>query len=225
MKNGYFLLLIFPLLLSMNPPAPKRVLFFGDSITELGVRPGGYIDLIQQELSRLGRSTDYALLGAGIGGNKVYDLYLRLEEDVLAKKPDLVFVYVGINDVWHKTLLGTGTDKDKFEKFYRALIHRLQANSIQVVICTPTVIGEKSDGSNPQDMDLDAYSAVIRRLANEENCALVDLRTAFMDYLRQHNTSHKESGLLTYDRVHLSNQGNELVAQQFLERILSRSQP
>jgi hypothetical protein len=44
---------------------------------------------------------------------------------------------------------------------------RLQANSIQVVICTPTAIGEKSDGSNPLDSDLDAYSAVIRRLANE----------------------------------------------------------
>jgi len=44
---------------------------------------------------------------------------------------------------------------------------RLQANSIQVVICTPTAIGEKSDGSNPLDTDLDAYSAVIRRLPNE----------------------------------------------------------
>ena len=72
---------------------------------------------------------------------------------------------------------------------------RLQANSIQVVICTPTVIGEKSDGSNPLDTDLDAYSAVIRRLANEENCALVDLRTAFMDYLRLHKTGLLFSGL------------------------------
>ena len=127
--------------------------------------------------------------------------------------------------IWHKTLLGTGTDKDKFEKFYRALIHRLKANSIQVVICTPTVIGEKLDGSNPQDADLDAYSAVIRRLANEENCALVDLRSSFMDYLRLKNLSNKESGLLTYDRVHLTGLGNELVAQQFLEKFLMRSQP
>ena len=64
-----------------------------------------------------------------------------------------------------------------------------------MVICTPTVIGEKSDGSNPLDTDLDAYSAVIRRLANEENCALVDLQTAFMDYLRLHKTGLLFSGL------------------------------
>jgi len=214
MRKWQFLFFLLPLVLSMNVPKPKRILFFGDSITEL---------LIQKELVRQGRSGDYELLGAGIGGNKIYDLYLRMDEDVLVKKPDVVFVYVGINDVWHKTLLGTGTDKDKFEKFYRALIRRLQANSIQVVICTPTVIGEKINGSNPQDTDLDAYSAVIRRLANEEKCTLVDLRAAFMDYLKLQNTTNKESGLLTYDRVHLTDQGNQLVAQQFLKSILSGS--
>lgn len=225
MQKGYLLLLAFPLLLSMNPAPPKRVVFFGDSITELGAKPGGYIDLLRKELFRQGRSADYELLGAGIGGNKVYDLYLRMEDDVLAKKPEVVFVYVGINDVWHKTLLGTGTDKDKFEKFYRALIRRLQANSIQVIICTPTVIGEKSDGSNPQDAELEAYSGVIRRLAKEENCTLVDLRAAFMEYLKLNNSANKESGLLTYDRVHLTDRGNELIAQQFLGKILSKSQP
>ena len=33
--------------------------------------------------------------------NKIYDLYLRHEEDVIAKKPNIVIIYVGINDVWH----------------------------------------------------------------------------------------------------------------------------
>jgi lysophospholipase L1-like esterase len=146
-------------------------------------------------------------------------------DDVLAKKPDVIFVYVGINDVWHKTLLGTGTDKDKFEKFYRALIHRLQAKSIQVVICTTILIGEKSDGSNLQDAELDAYSDVIRQLAKEEICELVNLRAAFMNYLNFNNLANKESGLLIYDRVYLTDQGNQMVASQFLGRILSKTRP
>lgn len=225
MRKEYLLFLLVPLFLSLNIPKPKRVIFFGDSITEMGARPGGYIDLIRKELVLQGRSDEFELLGAGIGGNKVYDLYLRMEEDVLAKKPEVVFIYVGINDVWHKTLLGTGTDKDKFEKFYRALIRRLQVNYIQVVICTPTVIGEKFDGSNPQDPDLDAYSAILRRLAKVENCQLVDLRSIFMDYLKKGNSDNKDSGLLTYDRVHLTDQGNQLVAEEFLKKILSVSRP
>jgi lysophospholipase L1-like esterase len=56
----------------------------------------------------------------------VYDLYLRLEEDVLKKRPDVVVIWIGVNDVWHKTILGTGTDADKFEKFYTAIINKLK---------------------------------------------------------------------------------------------------
>src|SRR6478609_8752588 len=73
----------------------KKIIFFGDSITQQGARGNGYINLLKKTVD----STKYELVGAGIGGNKVYDLYLRLEDDVLNKKPDLVFIYVGINDV------------------------------------------------------------------------------------------------------------------------------
>lgn len=101
---------------------PKKVIFFGDSITQMGVQGNGYINLLKKNLD----PTKYELIGAGIGGNKVYDLYLRMEEDVLNKKPDLVVIYVGINDVWHKLGARTGTDYDKYLKFYQALITKIR---------------------------------------------------------------------------------------------------
>ncbi|WP_315822065.1 hypothetical protein [Paraflavitalea speifideaquila] len=55
-------------------------------------------DLYKQK----GVQDKYELIGAGIGGNKAYDLYLRMEEDVLAKDPNTVVIWVGVNDVWHK---------------------------------------------------------------------------------------------------------------------------
>ena len=125
----------------------KKVIFFGDSITQAGVQPGGYISVMRDMLAKQG-ITGYDLVGAGIGGNKVYDLYLRMPEDVIAQSPDIVVIWVGVNDVWHKSSYGTGTDADKFEKFYRALIKQLQANNIKVVLVTPAVIGEKNDYSN-----------------------------------------------------------------------------
>ncbi|HRO70803.1 MAG TPA: GDSL-type esterase/lipase family protein, partial [Chitinophagaceae bacterium] len=127
--------------IAMTPVQKTRIVFFGDSITQAGVERGGYIDLIRQEVQQRSAGDKYELIGAGIGGNKVYDLYLRLDDDVLARKPDLVVIYVGINDVWHKTS-GTGTDLDKYEKFYVAIIKKLQAGNIKVAVCTPTVIGE-----------------------------------------------------------------------------------
>ena len=193
-------------------PIPKKVIFFGDSITQQGVGKKGYISLLKKNID----STQFQLFGAGISGNKVYDLYLRMEEDVLNKKPDLVFIYIGINDVWHKSLLQTGTDYDRYLKFYQAIITKIQTNGSKVVLCTPTVIGEKKNNANEVDADLNKYAAGVRELASKNNVPLCDLRKAFADYENANNTNDLEKGVLTTDRVHLNEIGNKLVADTML---------
>jgi lysophospholipase L1-like esterase len=199
------------LLSGMQIQKPLKVIFFGDSITNAGVKPGGYITLMQEKIKQDG-GPSYELIGAGIGGNKVYDLYLRFQEDVLDKKPDVVVIYIGVNDVWHKQSSQTGTDPDKFLAFYTAMIKKLQASGIQVIVCTPAVIGERTDFSNSLDGDLNRYSQMIRDLASKYGCRLVDLRKAFLEYNRVNNPDNKESGILTTDRVHLNPKGNQLLA-------------
>lgn len=206
-------------LVAMAPLKKTHVIFFGDSITQAAVNKGGYIDRIQRFVDSTGKSAEWQLTGAGISGNKVYDLYLRLEDDVLAKNPDIVFIYIGVNDVWHKATSGTGTDKDKFEKFYSALVKKMQARQIRVILCTPAAIGEKYDNTNQQDGDLNDYSNIIRRLAKSFNCELVDLRKIFMDYELANNKENKESGILTKDRVHLNDKGDALVAAEMMKAI------
>ncbi|MEN9385877.1 MAG: hypothetical protein RLZZ185_618 [Bacteroidota bacterium] len=198
---------------------PTRIVFFGDSITQAGVNKTGYITKMAEMLGSLGLASKYELIGAGIGGNKIYDLYLRHEDDVIAKKPNIVIIYVGINDVWHKTTSRTGTDADKFERFYNALIKRLQKSNIQVVICTPTVIGEKFDNTNENDGDLNAYANIIRKIATDNQCKLIDLRKAFMAYEQKNNIENKASGILTTDRVHLTEAGNQFLAETMWETI------
>jgi len=207
-------------LLAMRQDKPLRVIFFGDSITQAGVGPTGYITKMTEMLKATGQDSQYELMGAGIGGNKVYDLYLRLEDDVLSKKPDVVFIYVGINDVWHKASSGTGTDPDKYVKFYEALIKKMKAQNIRIIVCTPTVIGEKNDNSNAQDGDLNQYSKLIREIATRNNLELCDLRKYFEDYLVQNNPENKEKGVLTSDRVHLTEQGNKFLAERMMEALV-----
>jgi lysophospholipase L1-like esterase len=202
-----------------NLENPTRIVFFGDSITQAGVNKTGYITKMAELLGTLGLASKYELIGAGIGGNKIYDLYLRHEDDVIAKKPNIVIIYVGINDVWHKTTSRTGTDADKFERFYNALIKRLQKSNIQVVICTPTVIGEKFDNTNENDGDLNAYANIIRKIATDNQCKLIDLRKAFMAYEQKNNIENKASGILTTDRVHLTEAGNQFLAETMWETI------
>lgn len=191
---------------------PKKIIFFGDSITRNGVKPGGYIDLISRALD----SSKYELIGAGVGGNKIYDLYLRMEDDVLNKKPDLVVIYIGVNDVWHKLSSRTGTDQDKFVEFYQALINKIQMVGAKVVLCTPAVIGEKKNGTNEMDGDLDKYAAEIRQLAVKNNLPLCDLRKLFTGYDLQHNPEGLAKGILTTDGVHLNDLGNQTLANTLL---------
>lgn len=191
----------------------KRILFFGDSITQMGVQANGYITRLGVLAVDRKVSSKYDFAGAGIGGNKVYDLYLRMDDDVLAKNPNVVVIWIGVNDVWHKATSGTGTDADKFERFYNAIIKKLKAKNIQVYLCTPAVIGEKNDFTNQLDGDLNKYSAIIRNIAQQNNCGLIDLRKIFLDYLKDHNTENKDRGILTTDGVHLNDLGNNLVAE------------
>lgn len=206
--------LMLAVLSSFLPFQKKRVIFFGDSITEAGVKPGGYVVKVGELAAKDGVAEKYDFIGSGIGGNKVYDLYLRLEDDVLSKNPDVVLIYIGVNDVWHKRTYGTGTDANKFEKFYTALIKKIQAKGAKVILCTPAVIGERTDFSNELDGDLNLFSNMIRTLAQKNNLPLVDLRKAFLDYNKQFNKENQESGILTTDRVHLNDKGNQVVAEE-----------
>jgi lysophospholipase L1-like esterase len=203
-------------LLAMAFPAQKktRVIFFGDSITQAGVQQGGYITPIDSMCRKENKSGSYEFIGAGIGGNKVYDLFLRMEKDVSEKQPDVVVIYIGVNDVWHKTSSGTGTDADKFEKFYQAIIDKFSAEKIKMILCTPAVIGERTDHSNPQDGDMNHYSNIIRDIAKKNSLPVIDLRKSFHQYLAKNNPENKEKEILTYDRVHMNDKGNKLIAEE-----------
>jgi lysophospholipase L1-like esterase len=205
------------IILSFMPVKKTRVVFFGDSITEAAVKPHGFI-MIDDSLLNPNGASNYELIGAGVSGNKVYDLYLRLEDDVISKSPDIVVIYVGVNDVWHKKM-GTGTDADKFERFYLALIKKFKSANIKVIVCTPAAIGERFDNTNEQDGDMNHYSNIIRKIAADQHLTLVDLRSAFEEYEKLNNKNNVDRGLLTSDGVHLNDAGNMFVAKLMAEGI------
>jgi len=192
-----------------------RIVFFGDSITQAG----GYHKLIAKALKEKQPKLDVQVINAGISGNKVPNLQARIEKDVISKDPTIVFIYIGINDVWHSQR-GQGTPKDKFEAGLHDIVQRLKKAGATVVLATPTTIGEKPDGSNPLDPMLEEYAAVSRQVAKEEGVTLCDLRVAFIDYLKEHNKENKEKGILTNDGVHMLPAGDALIADQASQSIL-----
>jgi lysophospholipase L1-like esterase len=204
-----------------DPAGPMKqgeaIAFFGDSITQGGASPNGYVWLIEQAVAKRS-DIEARVIKAGISGNKVPDLQGRLDRDVLSKKPTIVFIYIGINDVWHSER-GHGTPKDKFEAGLRDLIEKIRAAGSMVVLATPSVIGEKTDGSNSLDALLDEYAAISRTVAADTKVPLCDLHAAFRKHLKENNPDNQEKGILTSDRVHLNAAGNKFVAERAAEAI------
>ncbi|MEC7772969.1 MAG: SGNH/GDSL hydrolase family protein [Bacteroidota bacterium] len=225
----YILLFILLFMTSCNQNV-KQVVFLGDSITQNAVINSenfkGYITLIQEEVDE-----NIKLIGRGISGDKVSDLLTRYKEDVLKLNPDIVFIYIGINDVWHKYDFGTGTDIDLYENGLRKIISDVKDQGAKVVLCTPTVIGENSgefrlgnqfkdvETMEKMDQDLDDFSDIIRKLSSEYNTELVDLRRVFKQYISENNPENKAKGILTTDGVHLNNEGSKLIAENMLNHI------
>ncbi len=206
----------------------KKVVFLGDSITQNAVINSdefkGFISLIGEEVDQ-----NTELIGKGISGDKVSDLLTRYRDDVIKLNPDIVFIYIGVNDVWHKYDYGTGTDIDLYENGLRQIISDLKENSVKVILCTPTVIGENKgdftlinqfkdiETMEIMNNDLDKYSDVIRKLSLEFDTELLDLRKIFMQYISENNPENKSKGILTTDGVHLNIKGSKIIANEMIK--------
>ncbi len=208
----------------------KKVIFLGDSITQNAVIDSedfkGFISLLEENVNQ-----NTELIGKGIGGDKVSDLLTRYRDDVIKLNPDIVFIYIGINDVWHKYDYGTGTDIDLYENGLRQIINDLKENGVEIILCTPTVIGENKgeftlvnqfkdiETMEIMNNDLDDYSDVIRKLSKEFDTKLLDLRKIFMQFISENNPENKSKGVLTTDGVHLNNLGSKLIADEMIRFI------
>jgi lysophospholipase L1-like esterase len=147
---------------------------------------------------------------ASTGGGTVQTLLSLLDKSVLPKKPTIVVIQIGCNDARTST-------KEKFESGLEELIDRLHKEKIQVIQCTCTSVGEKHDGTNPHDKNLEIFAQVARDVAARKKVPLNDLRKAFVEHWKKNNPDNKSSGILTYDGNHFNQAGMEFVAEHMLK--------
>lgn len=116
-----------------------RVVFLGDSITVLHT----WTRLV--ELSVRLRHPEWSLtfINAGIGGNTVEDALERLDVDVLAHQPTVVFVNFGMNDA----SFPDGSSGAAFEKNMTTLLDRLAKAKVRRVVWLDTTPYDTSVGA------------------------------------------------------------------------------
>ena len=215
-----------------------RISFFGDSITW----QNAYIRKIAKALagSANTKSLGVRLINRGVNGGGVLSIrdgspkaaYVSaanrngpqapFAEVIAADKANIAVVFIGVNDVWWRK-----TSPDDFDKALRDLVSAAAKAKTALVLATLTLKGELPDGRNGIDAKCDAYAEITRKVAAATGTTLVDLRKVCLAYLRNHNAqlrpdgtlSSVRAGVLTYDGVHPTDRGNQLLAEHLAQGI------
>ena len=197
------------------------VLFIGDSVTDCGRRDDpdrglgdGYVRLVDEAFVAGG--TPANIVNRGISGNRVRDLRARWEKDVLALKPTLLSVMIGVNDTWRRYDENDPTTVEAFEADYRSLLEALPArDEMALVLMEPFLLPVTAGKATWRD-DLDPKIAVVHALAEEFGAILVPTD----EYLNDIDVPLTE---IAADGVHPTELGHQLIARLWLDTIENAS--
>jgi lysophospholipase L1-like esterase len=178
--------------LKKQPADPKRVVFMGDSITDIWKLadqfPGKpYVD-------------------RGISGQTTPQMLVRMYPDVIDLKPAAVAILAGTNDIAHNTGPETLT---MIEENIEAMTDLAQTHGIQVILCSVTPISDYA--RNPQSgqrppADILKINAWMKDYAAQVHAVYADYFAALVD----------DKGMLkdgfSMDGLHPNQKGFDLMA-------------
>jgi acyl-CoA thioesterase-1 len=162
-------------------PERSRVVFLGDSITH-----GHRLSAEVAYPHRIGLALGIPVVNAGISGDTTAGGLARLDRDVLAHRPRLVVVELGVNDV-----LGQWP-RERTVQNLRTITQRIRAQGAAVILLHISLPGVPGDG----------HRRDFQEIARAEDAVLVE------DFLRGVVPGH------TYDGLHPDEAGQAVLAER-----------
>ncbi|MDD5431342.1 MAG: GDSL-type esterase/lipase family protein [Candidatus Pacebacteria bacterium] len=163
----------------------KIVVAFGDSLTR------GY-GVVPPERNYVVYLSDYIhlpIINAGHSGDTTSDALIRLQADVLDKKPDIAIVFLGGNDFFE------GYTSEVIAANLKTIVHKIQSNGAKVIL----VGGDTQIASD--------YEKAASKIASDEKVF------AYIPNVLNGILLRKD---LMYDNVHPNEKGHEIIAQKLL---------
>lgn len=205
----------------------KVILFQGDSITDASrskdneINKGhGYALMVTGALGA-DEPGKYTFYNRGVSGNRIVDLYARIKFSMINLKSDYMSILVGVNDVWHEYNSKNGVSTEKYEMVYGLLIEELKQAlpELKIMILEPFVlpgsetksIPERPDRWEYMDREVRDHAAAAKRVAQKYDLKFVPLQAMF------DQVDAKTPGIWTWDGVHPTPCGHELIKRQWLK--------
>ena len=172
--------------LEAEPRVPGRVVFLGDSITDIW------------NLKKFFPGKPY--VNRGISGQTTPQMLVRMFPDVIDLKPDAVILLAGTNDIARNT--GPETAK-MIEENYKAITELARIHNIKVILCSLTPVSDYT--AHPQTTrrppaQILQLNAWIKSYAARAHATFADYYSALVDSKGMLKNGYSNDGLHPNDR-------------------------
>jgi lysophospholipase L1-like esterase len=201
-----------------------KIVFFGDSLTDAerthGVDRGrvaeeysiypkaygsGFVFLAAAQLF-YEKPQYYQVLNRGIGGDRLPQLYARIQLDVWREKPDILSIIVGCNDVDVESNANP-TELERWGRLYRMMIRDTleRCPNTKIMIGAPFLVREKKRER------IKDYAKEAKKIAEEFDLPFFELQDKIEKAIEIHGLEN-----VLYDGSHPNLVGSKVIADEWL---------
>lgn len=195
------------------------IVFAGDSVTDadksvtsdgLG---NGYVKLVHDALIAFCPEREFRVINAGVNGNTSRDLLARWQKDVVEKKPDVLFLMIGINDVWRHFDYKHPSVRFISKEEYRNNLQDIceQISGVRDFYLLPPYYMERNRNDEMRRMT-EEYAKIAVEVADRYGAITLNVQASFDDYMQ-----HRSGQSISWDRVHPGAIGSLILARSILK--------
>ncbi len=198
----------------------QRILFIGDSITDIGFNrrcnrrldsKNVYALQVKSALNKKYKGLKFFF--KGIASNRTYHVYDRLTKDCINLKPDIIIMLIGVNDAWENYVPEEYPPllrplEPHLNEVYRRI--KTELPNAKIITLLPFLINTLEE-KRPFHKVLDEFITKIRAIASNKADEIIDLQALF-------NEAEKETPpkLLARDGIHPTSLGHSVIAKAVL---------
>ena len=199
-----------------------RVVFYGDSITDQRL----YSTFVEAFVATRFPRMHVTFVHSGWGGDRVTGggggpIDTRLHRDVLAYKPTVVTIMLGMNDASYRAF--DNAIFDTYSKGYEHIVDTLKAEApgVRLTLIQPSPFDDVTRAPNFEggyNSVLLKYGDYVKELAGKKGAGVADLNTTLTEATKKADTvNHEQAVKFNPDRVHPAPAGQLLMAEGLLK--------